>query len=321
MERSNNRQTAGNEQLQATPIQSPPPATRHPRPLVVWWRMLRSFSFPLSALPVAAAWAASAPAAEWNVVHLALTVLGVVLLHASGNLFNDYFDFRSGVDNVAEDEGPRPGRLLVRGVVRAESVLKAALLAGGLAALPAAYLVWVRGPALLAFALVGMAGLYAYTGRPFAMKYRALGEVAIFISFGPALLGGAAWVAAGRLVPLALYLSVPVGVVIVAVVFGNNIRDLAEDARGRARTVAARMGERVARWVYGAMVVVPVLGVALCAVLGWLPLRALIVLFSLPLALIPARLVLLRRPIPNIDAVTARFAAVFCILLTIGIMH
>ena len=71
-----------------------------------WARALRAFSFPLSVLPVFVATAAVLPPGEWRWDVLIASVAGVVLLHAAGNLLNDYFDFGAGVDrNVEGDEG------------------------------------------------------------------------------------------------------------------------------------------------------------------------------------------------------------------------
>ncbi|MDP6381344.1 MAG: UbiA family prenyltransferase, partial [Phycisphaerae bacterium] len=71
--------------------------------------------------------AAAIPAAQWHWEVLVASVLGVVLLHAAGNLLNDYFDFRSGVDRKVEGDEGRPGRVLVRGELAPKEVLLEAI--------------------------------------------------------------------------------------------------------------------------------------------------------------------------------------------------
>ena len=84
---------------------------------------MRAFSFPLSVLPVLVATAAVRPPAEWHYGILAASAFAVLLLHAAGNLLNDYFDFRSDVDRTLDGDEGRPGRLLVRDEMMPKEVL------------------------------------------------------------------------------------------------------------------------------------------------------------------------------------------------------
>ena len=74
---------------------------------------LRAFSLPVSVLPVLVATAAVREPGQWDWPILIASMLAVALLHCAGNLFNDYFDFRSGVDHKTEGDEGRPGRFLV----------------------------------------------------------------------------------------------------------------------------------------------------------------------------------------------------------------
>jgi len=115
-------------------------------------RAMRLFSLPASVLPVFAATAAVLAPAEWRWDVLAASVAGVALLHLAGNLFNDYFDFASGVDRRTEDDEFRPGRLLVLRELLPRDVLVEALVCLLLGGAAAGYLVWRCGPAILGFA-------------------------------------------------------------------------------------------------------------------------------------------------------------------------
>ena len=219
------------------------------------WRAARGFSLPASVLPVVVAAAAVLPIAEWRWDVLAACVLGVGLLHVAGNMFNDYFDFRKGVDRRLHGDESRPGRVLVRGGLLPRDIVVEGLICMALAAMAAAYVVWQSGPGVLWFIVPAAAAIYAYTGPPFRLKYRALGEPVIFIVFGPLLLLGAAWAETGRFEMAALLLSVPVGLATTAILVGNNFRDCEEDGAAGIRTLGTLAGGLPARIVYFATVI------------------------------------------------------------------
>ncbi|MFH0963340.1 MAG: prenyltransferase [Planctomycetota bacterium] len=271
-------------------------------------RALRVFSFPLSVIPVAVAAAAALPPSDWRWDILLVSLLGVMTLHASGNLLNDYFDFRSGVDRKQEADDGRPGRLLVRGRLLPRDILAEAFVALLIAAAAGAYLTWLRGPVVLAFGLTGVAGLYAYTGPPFHLKYRALGEPLIFLVFGPLLMLGAAYAQTRRLEPLALALSFPIGFATTAVLVGNNLRDRAEDSDAGIVTLVHALGAKGVQMLYLILLAGALAGLVLIALARWGPIA---------LAASPVCALLLLRPVartlqgerlPDIDAKTARFA-------------
>ena len=285
-------------------------------------RALRAFSLPVSVLPVLAATAAVRPCTQWRWDVLIASTLAVALLHCAGNLLNDYFDFASGVDRkVAGDEG-RPGRLLVRGELEPREVLVEATVCLLLAASVGVHLLWTCGPGLLWFAGAALFALYAYTGPPMKLKYRACGELLIFVIFGPLLMTGAAYAQTGRFEWLVLPLSIPLGLATTAILVGNNIRDREEDGEADIVTLAQVVGPRAARILYVLLVASSTLGLALLATLRLLP----IVLVAAPALLLligkPLTAVWRGERLSNIDVQTARFeSALLLFLVTVLILH
>ena len=289
-------------------------------------RALRAFSLPVSVLPVFVAVAAAAPIGQWHWGVLIASAAGAGLLHLGGNLLNDYFDFRKGVDRRMEGDENRPGRLLVRGELLPRDVLAEAIVCLALAAGIGAVLTWRCGIGIIWFGLAGAAGAYAYTGPPFHLKYRALGEAVIFVVFGPLLLTGAAWAQTGAWEWAAFLASIPVGLATTAILVSNNVRDRGEDSQAGIRTIGDLAGGRFARGLYVALVLGAPLGLAALGALGAFGvLRALGVpgagprgLLAAPLALAlilgPARAVASGRRIPDIDVRTARFETVLLLL-------
>lgn len=283
-------------------------------------KAFRAFSFPVSVLPVLLAVAAIRPVSEWRWGVLIGSAIGAGLLHAAGNLLNDYFDHRSGVDRKVDGDEGRPGRLLVHGRLSPANVLTEAAVCLLLAGVVGAYLIWKCGPGLFWFAVAAVASLYAYTGPPLKLKYRAMGEPLIFLVFGPILMLGAAYAQTGRFEFSAMLISIPVGMATTAILVGNNIRDDQEDRESGIRTICHVAGQRATRIMYIALLLGCVLGLVAMVVTGLVP-RVV--------ALAPVLLLLVRKPLwhvwnnqrlADIDARTAKFESVLLVLLLLAFM-
>ena len=288
--------------------------------LKVWLRVARPFSFPASAAGVMVGTAAAAPIRLWNWWILAAELLLVLLLHSFGNLLNDYFDFRSGVDRPQRGDEGRPGRFLVRGEVLPRQVLTLAI-ACLLLTLPLAALMFGRGGWVAAIiGLVGVAGAYSYTGWPLHLKYRGLGELCIFLVFGPAVVAGAVWMQLGKLDIRALALSVPVGMAITSILSAGNLRDLDEDRQAGIRALARLIGRRAyvllhCLLLFGAPALLAVLVAA-----GVAPTWSLLGLLAVPLAVRPAMDAARGRRVSDADAVVARYMTAFSALVCVGLI-
>lgn len=244
---------------------------------------------------------------DWFV--MAVATIGAGLLHLAGNLLNDYFDYRSGVDRRVEDDAGRPGRLLVRGELQPRDVLAEAIFCLLLAAIPGVYLTILRGWAMPAFAAAAVLGLYSYTGPPLRLKYHAMGEPLIFLVFGPVLMTAAAWAQVGRFDLPAMLVSIPVGLSTTAILNGNNLRDEDEDATAGISTLTHALGARAGRVLYTLLVLSSAVGAAILAAVGILPKAMLAAPLLLVLLARPLACVWRNRRLPDIDAQTARYVA------------
>jgi 1,4-dihydroxy-2-naphthoate octaprenyltransferase len=134
-----------------------------------------------------------------------------------------------------------------------------------------------------------MAAAWTYTGGPLPYGYRALGEVFVFVFFGPVAVVGTTFVQTGTLPGLAFAVSVPIGLLIVAILVVNNLRDIHGDAAVGKRTLAVLLGERATRIAFAGLFVV---AFAVIAAVGLARPWALLALLAAPLAVPPARVVL-----------------------------
>jgi len=184
---------------------------------------------------------------------------GALLLQIAANFANDVFDYEKGAD-TAERLGPV--RAVQAGLLTPDAVRRGLYLVLGLALLVGVYLTAVAGPAVVAIGLASMAAAVAYTGGPYPLGYHGLGDVFVMLFFGFVAVLGTTFVELGRVTPLAVAASVPVGALATAILVVNNLRDIATDRVAGKRTLAVRWGERGALTEYALLLltayVVPV---------------------------------------------------------------
>ena len=254
---------------------------------------------------------------HWD--YYVLTILGIALLHAGANVMNDYFDYRNRID-TADVPGSyaTEGRVLIQKKLQPRQVLCLSLILFALSLPIGIYLTIVRGlPVMLLGVLGFLTGLF-YTARPIALKYIALGEPAVFLMFGPLMVTGAYYVQRGEFAGQAVWVSLPIGVLVALILLANNIRDIQFDGRVGIHTLATLLGRHRAVRFYESLVA-GVYGVtALLVILGQLSIWASLTLFSLPLAFTLIKR--LRTDIPkDADARTAQLNTAFGVLLIIAI--
>jgi 1,4-dihydroxy-2-naphthoate octaprenyltransferase len=168
-------------------------------------------------------------------------------------------------------------------------VLVAAVLAFAVAAVAGLALAALSSWWLVAVGAVCIAAAWTYTGGPLPYGYRALGEVFVFVFFGPVAVVGTTYVQTRSLASLAVAVSVPVGLLIVAILVVNNLRDIEGDALVGKRTLAVLLGDRRTRLLFVALFVV---AFAVISAVGLVRPEALGGLLAIPLAIAPSRTVL-----------------------------
>lgn len=294
----------------------------------LWWQGARPRTLPASVAPVAvgAGSAAFTSTDAYAAIDLVIAVLCVVValaLQVGVNYANDYSDGIRGTD--AKRIGPV--RLVGQGLAPSHQVKRAAFVAFGVAAVAGLALVLITGLWwLLAVGAAAIAAAWFYTGGPRPYGYAGLGEVFVFVFFGLVAVVGTAASFTGSISVLSVVLAVPVGLLAVAILVANNLRDVHTDRIAGKRTLAARLGDARTRNLFIALVWIPFAIVLMVAILGlfdsdsWPSLSAL-ALITVPLAAGAARQV--RRGATGADLVvvlgeTARLELIFSLLLAVG---
>ncbi len=287
------------------------------------WRATRPFAFPASVTPVllgtAAAWFLSGHAIYWS--RFILSILGVMLLHSGANMFNDYYDFRKGVD--------RRGTLGSSGILTEDLMPQQKLfrLALGFYAVGSVIgvILWQQaGPGVLWLGVAGVVAGYIYTGGP-ALKYHLLGDLTVFFIFGVLITTGAYYVQTGHLSWTPALYSIPLGLLIDSILHGNNIRDIPGDRAVEIKTLAGALGEKSATYFYLFLVGGAFLSIPFLVFGDHLPWTCFLVLLTLPVAVRNIRMVFHFKKVPAekfalIDAMSAQLAMIFGLLMTVGIL-
>ncbi|MEE1618157.1 1,4-dihydroxy-2-naphthoate polyprenyltransferase [Brachybacterium sp. J153] len=287
-----------------------------------WVQGARPRTLPAALAPVAAGTGAAIWQLEtvhWPTLLLraGLALLVAVSLQVGVNYANDYSDGIRGTD----DERVGPFRLTGSRAAAPAAVKRAAIGALALGALAGIVLIIL---ARLWWALpVGVAAVAAawfYTGGKRPYGYLGLGELFVFVFFGLVAVNGTAYALTGSFTWVALLCSIAIGLLAVAIMLTNNLRDIPTDRESGKITLAVRLGDRGTRWAFSAAVLLPFALMVPVMVVQW---PVLLVLPALPLALLPARVALSgaegRSLIPVLGA-AGRLELVFSLLLLAGLV-
>ncbi len=259
------------------------PALPTPGSAGAWWLAARPRTLPIAIAPVITG-AAIAYLAQrsFDVTSVIVALVGALLLQIGANLANDAFDFEKGTDDAARIGPPRAAQA---GLLTPSALKKGMTFVFLLATVCGAYLAWRHGLVIIGIGAVSIISAVAYTGGPYPLGYNGLGDVFVFVFFGPVAVCGTTYVATGKWLPLALAMSVPVGALATAVLVVNNVRDGETDVRTGKRTLVVRFGRAFGLLEYRALLFIALMIPLALVVQGTLPRLGLLGLATAPRAL------------------------------------
>jgi 1,4-dihydroxy-2-naphthoate octaprenyltransferase len=296
-------------------MQQPPPVT----PLQAWIMAARPRTLPAAASPVLVAAALAAHNGVFDLPVAVACLLVSLFMQIGANLANDLFDHKRGAD-TGERLGPT--RVSAAGLISTRQMYWGIAVVFGLATLLGLTLALRAGWPVIGLGIVIILAALAYSGGPFPYGYYALGDIFVLLSFGAVAVCGTYYVLSLSVPLVALWDSIPVGLLIVNILVVNNTRDIATDTAANKRTLAVLLGRRAMLFEYlgcllGAYLVPLVLWLAGMGSAG-----GLLVWLSLPEA------ILLYREFTHTEgralnktlARTARLAFLYALLFSIGML-
>lgn len=281
-----------------------------------WLIAVRPWSFPASAMPVVVTlaylyWAQG----DLNWANGVWALLNIVVFHAAGNTWSDYLDYKQGVDT--------PDTFGVK-----------TLTSGAFTPNEIRNLSW----GLLVVAIVAGMGLFLRTGMPLLyigmggaacallyppLKYKALGDVVIFLSYAFLPTLGTAYATTAAINWDVLWVAVPVGLITVAILHANNTRDIQTDTEAKIQTLAMNVGQKASMYLYCGEILFPFGWIAGCAAAGAFPWWTLLVLPALMPAMGNVRTMSRFSTkgvgeIANLDELTAKLQLLFSLLFALS---
>lgn len=280
-----------------------------------WIAGARVRTLPAAIVPVAVGTAVAigeSGAIWWRAAVAAVVSLALQL---GTNYANDYSDGIRGTD----DDRVGPIRLVASQRATPKAVKTAAFVCFGVAAVAGLTLAAVTSWWLIAVGAAAIAAGWFYTGGSRPYGYSGLGEVFVFVFFGLVATVGTAYIQTETISTLSVVASVPVGLLAVALLITNNLRDIPGDAVTGKRTLAVRLGDAATRRFYVVIVVLTfVVGVGSALSRP----GAVLCLLAAPLAIAPVRTVLggaKGRELIAVLAATAKVQLVFGVAYAIGL--
>jgi 1,4-dihydroxy-2-naphthoate octaprenyltransferase len=223
-----------------------------------------------------------APVEAINWLAFFLALVGLVLAHAANNLSNDFFDLQEGLDTKDYPRALYAPHPVLSGLTTQRGLATAFIGITVIDALIALYLTYVRGPMVLAFAAAGLLISLFYTAWPLKLKYRGLGELGVFLVWGPLMIGGTFFVASGTLPSWIWIACVPYALAVTTVVMGKHLDKLPYDKPRGVRTLAVILGDvSTNRLIRGMMITFYLISLGL-VLAGVVSVWVLLVLLSLP---------------------------------------
>ncbi|MCF0165855.1 MAG: prenyltransferase [Bacteroidales bacterium] len=243
-----------------------------------WFLATRPWSFVVSASPVLAAcvfliWKDGTAGFDW--INAVLALVGIILFHAAGNVLSDYYDYRNGIDS----KDAFCVTNLISGEFRSSDYLKFSIWLFAAACIIGILLAYRSDILLLAIGLPGLVLTLLYSRA----KFYALGDLLIFIVFGVLPMLGTSLVVKRAIDWDTLLLSIPIGLVTVAVLHANNTRDIPTDSKVGAVSFAGLIGGKASVYAYIAYIGIPALYTVAMVALKLFPVWCLLILLSVPI--------------------------------------
>ncbi|ACJ32763.1 1,4-dihydroxy-2-naphthoate polyprenyltransferase [Anoxybacillus flavithermus] len=264
-----------------TPVRSNTQTVHYKRDWRVWWRLLRPHTLTAAFVPVSIG---TVLAVDETPIHFPLffsMLIASLFIQAATNMFNEYYDYKRGLDTP---ESVGIGGAIVRDGISPKTVLLLAWSFFAIAMLLGVYICANSSWWLAVIGTICMAAGYFYTGGPVPIAYTPFGELAAGFFMGLTIILISFFIQTGTITSTPVLVSVPISILVGAILLANNIRDLDGDKKSGRKTLAILLGRKRAIWVLGGMFVTSFLWIVLLVFTKTISPWTLLVFFSVPKA-------------------------------------
>lgn len=214
----------------------------------VLWQLTRPHTLTASFIPVIIGTVLAMFYVKVDVLLFAAMMFACLLIQIATNLFNEYYDFKRGLDT---EDSVGIGGAIVRHGMKPRTVLQMALGCYAAAVLIGVYICMSSTWWLAVVGLAGMAVGYLYTGGPFPIAYTPFGELFSGVCMGSFFVLISFFIQTGTINTQSILISIPIAILVGAINLSNNIRDVEEDIKGGRKTLAILMGQKRAVYFLG----------------------------------------------------------------------
>jgi 1,4-dihydroxy-2-naphthoate octaprenyltransferase len=286
----------------------------------IWWEAARPRTLTAAIAPILVGLGAAVAEGALRPLVIGAILLASVAIQVGTNFINDWGDFQRGADG-GDRKGPR--RAVSAGEVSPRTMLQAGLAAFAVAAFLGLFLVGVGGWPIVWIGVLSILSGIAYTAGPLPLAYIGLGDLFVFVFFGPVAVLGTEWLMIDRVTLVGGVGSVAVGALATAILVVNNIRDVAGDQAVGKKTLIVRRGVVWGRQFYLFLLAIAFACPPLLVAWGQASPAVLLSWLALPMVRSPLGLVRQQgagRSLNGALAETARLQLVFSALFALGLL-
>ena len=224
-----------------------------------WFWASRPFSLSAAISPVLVGSALAADLPNFSWLLLLLTLSGSIAIQIGTNLTDEYADHRK---HGSDAKLLAPHKVLRRGLLSEKAVLTGMIVSFTWGIFAGLVIVALTGWPILALGIASVLVAYLYAGGPYPLGNFGLGAPIVFCFMGPVMVLGAYYVQAQEFSWPVLVVSLPIALLVTAILHCNDLRDVQEDIAAGKRSLPGWIGDRPSRWVFALMVSVAYLAIA-----------------------------------------------------------
>ncbi len=283
--------------------------------LKIWVDATRPKTLPASIIPVIAGTAIAGTETKISWFLFMVIISTALAIQLTTNFVNDLYDHLKGADN---EERKGPVRATQAGLVSPEEMRKASIFSVLASLLLGSYLVWQGGWPIAAIGILSIIFAIAYTAGPLPLAYLGLGDIFVFIFFGPVAVAGTTYLFTGDWKSASILTGCALGSISMAILTVNNLRDYDSDKSALKKTLVVRFGKAFGKMEYIASIMFAALIPALLFLRGHTSFWVITASASLLLAIPLIKNVLKERDLNNTLAGTGKLLVIFGIIFSIA---